>query len=149
MTEYGNLEAALKLANKWREASGQDILSAWLPSVVADTNQCLLARAFNRHCDVGYEIVDYKHEHYEEYGVGPEMFSGLGRKRKMRARSGYIEFIDRDDVEKFAEATGLESHSPESYSFILPDEIALVAFEFDHGMHQEYAIGREEIGGAQ
>lgn len=138
MSVEANLEAAFDMANKWREASGQEILSAWIPSRVGDANHCLLASAFNKHCGVyyNYVYVDQKTVPDTE-GVG-DVHTHDDREVQMEAGTGYVVFSDAADVAKFAHATGWSQIS--TVAVQLPDEIALVAYEFDHGAYSEHTI---------
>src|SRR6185436_7128960 len=106
-----NLEAAFELANKWREASGQEILAAWLPSEPVNSKTCLLASAFNLNCDVQYTREDAD----ETSGVGNKYpWSNIGNTltetglAQMTSGSGNIDFDEESDATLFAEVTGFE-----------------------------------------
>lgn len=137
-----NLDAALEMANKWREVSGQEILSAWIPSTPREPNVCLLARAFNRNCAIRYESMGADSSY--------PMVGSNHRGRQMISGEGIIDFYPtsfdptdpfdpREQAEEnaklFAETFGLKVRH--SYAVVLPDEIALVAWEFDHGAYAE------------
>ena len=128
MPERANLKAALKVANKWREASGQNILSAWLPAVPVHSHKCLLARAFNKNASVSYTSTTAR-----EDGVGIS-YGG----KQMERGSGRITLRTHPDSVLFAKVTGYELGHYDQVR--LPDEIALVAWEFDAGEFSEYAV---------
>lgn len=146
MSVQANLEAAFELANKWREASGQEILAAWLPSEPVNSKTCLLASAFNLSCSVGYMREDAKENSDEVVGT-PYPWKNISNTThqpglaQMISGSGVIDFQKEEDATLFAEVSGYEQTN--AYVVALPDEITLVAWEFDNGQYQEYAIKPE------
>lgn len=146
MSVEANLEAAFELANKWREESGQDILAAWLPSHPVDGKKCLLARAFNLNCDVGYHRDDANSNSEDVVGTAYPWsnihnYNSTRGLSQMISGSGTIEFDEPEDAALFAEITGYELFNENTVA--LPDEIALVAWEFDNGQYREYAVEPE------
>lgn len=140
---HANLEAAFELANKWREASGQDILAAWLPSHPVNAKTCLLASAFNLNCAVGYMRRDAKVNSDEVVGTAYnwaniDNTSDQDGLAQMDSGSGVIDFNTEEDAALFAKVSGFQQAN--AYVVELPDEIALVAWEFDNGQYQEYAV---------
>lgn len=132
-----DIEAAKELANKWREASGQEIMAAWFPSQPIDEKKCLLARAFNLNCSVFYDLA---HDNDID-GIGRITKQGIGS-YKYREGSGTVTFQLGCDATHFSEVTGLDLL--DNYTVALPDEIGLVAYEFDNGSYSEYAIEPDE-----
>lgn len=140
MTEVvANLDAAKEMANKWREHSGQEIMDAWFASIPNDAAGCLLARAFNLDCEVNYRTVSDRYPDEWRLGVGSSKIERLGEKVKMRSGSSYVFFDDYKDAEKFLKLFNSSQYGENKHTVILPDEVGLVAWEFDLGNFSEYA----------
>jgi hypothetical protein len=133
-----NLDAAFEMVGKYREATGQNILSAWLPSLPGEEEACLLARAFNKGCRVDYRTINATNPEYASEAVGTTTSNGYA----MRKGSGRIEFSSKEEAAKFAKIFDREAYiGEEDYYYVeLPDEVALVAWEFDHGAYDEYVM---------
>lgn len=136
--QHGNLDAAFAMANKWREASGNNILSAWMPAVKGDANACLLARAFNSQVEVGYEST--RHDQPGAIGEPNRRSYDPDSEYQMLSGSGIAFFLDEATAEHFAEVTGFELNDTEDCAVRLPDEIALVAWDFDNGRLDHWAV---------
>jgi hypothetical protein len=139
--EVASLDSVKELANKWREATGQDIMAAWFPSTPGSSSKCLLARAFNLNCMVFYDSVEAHPEEEEGNYIGrlvPIERDPEGLCWAFVSGSGEIEFELENDAEQFAGVSGYERLGEKTVR--LPDEVALVAWEFDNGSYSEYAV---------
>lgn len=149
MTEAANLDSVKEVVNEWREATGQDIMAAWFPSQPGSAQKCLLARAFNLNCQVSYdsELIAANAEPTIGKAYPPKLDNGefdteADDKWAFTPDSGEIAFELENDAEQFAGITGYERISERRVA--LPDEVALIAWEFDNGSYAEYAVSPNE-----
>lgn len=112
LSQRATLPELKEFADKVRAAGGGNPLDALMPSVPANTSQCLIARNLNFNCKV-YPASG------EDYWI--------------------MKVDDEATCNKIADALGLKKHGP--YSVILPNEIGAVARTFDFvGDYMEMAI---------
>lgn len=130
-----DLDAAFEMANKWREVSGQEGLTVWIPSVPEDSENCLLARAFNKYCRVDYN----------EASIGGVILTvgenAEDRAFAMASGTAILAFTELEDAQLFADTFGLDINKENKISSAevsLPDEIGLVAYEYDQGEYSQF-----------
>lgn len=120
-----NRAALLEFANKVREAGGGTPLSALMPSVPQNHQQCLIARALNFSCAVG-----------PEQGIDVERFPSGAIRWVMRVSS-------EEKTIEIAKSAGLDLRFEGlNLVLLLPEEIGNAARAFD--LHHSEFTGLTE-----
>jgi hypothetical protein len=145
--EADNIIFAIDVANHLRLHFGEDIISDLPPSTPSDTNDCVLANAFNFNCRIDgasggkwYAMFDAntKFEHAEVLAnyLGTELIKGF---------NFYKTGSDDDDWNHpmHDKIPGcIEEHE---VGVLLPEEIAKIAIDFDEGFLNEYVKASDDL----
>lgn len=110
----------IEVCNKVRTAGGGNALKALLPSDPGKGTSCLIANGLNFDCEIDYGL-------HEPWGDALTLLPGSGRM--------HLADADADTGRRIADEMGWDiEYSGDTFDLVLPDELAMVAVEFDRDL---------------